>query len=837
MPEYHNKNVEVIFSELGSGYTGMEQIQIGRNREKWGINEIKKTKSPGIFEVVWNQMRNPLVLMLLFSLGISLVLKEWVDFFIIAFVILTNTGIGVFQEKRAEQSIESLKKMIPLTSRCIRGGSVVEIVSSQLVVGDVVVIEAGDMISADIRLFEEEGLRIDESSLTGESAPVAKSTIILKKETLLSDMENTVFSGTMCVSGKAKGVVVSVGELTVLGQIARQSSAGANLDFPLVAKFDRFARGLMLLVLVSSLGIFIYEQQRGGSIYVILKNLVGITVATVPEGLPVVATVAMSLAVFRMGKKRAVIRKLPAAETLGETTVICSDKTGTLTENKMKVLECRGADKKRLLQTGYCAFSGVDTVYPDPTEKSIYEYCLDRLSNADKKGVACMKVMPFENQKRYGLSLIEIEGKGVIVLRGSPEAVLEMCDLGEKNRYKLIDEYEDMLEKGYRVIAIASRAAPKGFLLENEVRKGYKFLGFFGLVDPIRADTKESVARCQKAGIRVMMITGDHPKTALAIARKAGIETNRNTKYVSGMDIQNMSDEELLIKLAECNVYARITPEMKLRIVELLKKSGEVVAVTGDGINDAPALRAAHIGIAMGKNGTQVAREAADMVLLDDNFSSIVDAIAEARLLFTNLRKAVFFLVPTGFSVIIAVYMSMYFGLPMPFVAVQLLWINIVTNGLQDVAMAFEPAGNNLLQNKPHKGEIMTLEMWRRSIMVAIVIGLGVFSIYEQALAKDGYKTASTVAMMTMIIFQFFHLLNARADKKSVFATSLLGNKVMIVAMLMAFVALIASISWPPLMWMLHTTILPANYILQAGLMAAAVVLVVEIDKTIFRSK
>jgi Ca2+-transporting ATPase len=631
--------------------------------------------------------------------------------------------------------------------------------------------------------------------------------------------------------------------------------------------------GLLFLV-----GFFIGESAKD-----MFMTAVAAAVATIPEGLPIVVTIAMAVGVARMARQNAIVRKLPAVETLGSTTVIGSDKTGTLTRNEMTVkLVYDGARVHEITGSGYepkgeiihegrsislkdfpeleqvlrigllCNESelyeeeGHHKVDGDPTEGALIVSALKGGfgPEEEKKKYPQLALVPFESERGYMATLHKRGGRKVIFVKGAPEKVLDMCDgLGdaEGTRKKIMETATGFAGEGLRVLAFAFREAPDDMaeLSHRDVESGLTFAGLQGMIDPPRTEAIAAIEGCKKAGIRVVMITGDHAVTARAIAGRLGL-AEENSEVLIGSEIEGMADDRLYGKTEKVNVYARVSPQHKLRITEQLKKQGHIVAVTGDGVNDAPALKAAHIGIAMGRTGTDVAKEASDMVLTDDNFASIFNAVKEGRIVFDNIRKVTFFLIPTGVAAILSILGTVVMGLPIPYVPAQLLWVNLVTNGLQDVALAFEPGEKGIVDRPPRdpKEGIMSRILIERTLMVGLIISAGVVYNFVSALnAGDSLEKARTVAVTTMVFFQFFQAWNSRSELESVFRLNPLGNPFLFFSMIAAFLAQLAVIYVPPLQWVFRTEPISGTEWLQILIVASSVIVAVEIDKFLRRRK
>ncbi|MDD2672128.1 MAG: HAD-IC family P-type ATPase, partial [Syntrophales bacterium] len=779
--------------------------------------------------------------------------------------------------------VRSLKKMVVPRARVLRDGKEREIRSEELVPGDVVLVASGMRIPADLRFFRSTELKVDESMLTGESLPAEKHTEALPDAHLTpGDQVNMGFMGTIVVSGRARGVVVETGTRTVLGRIADEVRDVGVVKAPIQEKINSFARAIGLLVLGAAALMFLIGMLIGESAKDMFMVAVAAAVAAIPEGLPIVVTIAMAIGVARMARHNAIIRKLPAVETLGSTTVICSDKTGTLTRNEMTVkLVYDGSFFYEVEGTGYepsgailhdgihvnikeyplmlqtlrigllCNESEVykeDGDYKvggDPTEAALIVSAeKSGLNSAEqKRRFPQIAIIPFESERGYMATLHEHEGKKLIFVKGAPERVLEMCSgsiAGTFRKEEILDAARDVAGEGLRVLAMACKeTSPEADSLSHHDISELAFAGLQGMIDPPRQEAIEAVEGCRRAGIRVIMITGDHGVTAKAIAGKMGIGV-ADPEVVTGRELEIMSDEGLYQKVNATSVYARVSPQHKLRITEQLKRHGHIVAMTGDGVNDAPALKSAHIGVAMGKSGTDVAKEASDMVLTDDNFAGIFAAVKEGRIVFDNLRKVIFFLIPTGIAAILSIAGAMILGVPIPYVPAQLLWINLVTNGLQDVALAFEPGEKGVIERPPRdpKEPIMSRILIERTAIVSVLIAAGILYNFITALdAGESLEKARSVAVTTMVFFQFFQAWNSRSEIQSVFRMNPLGNPFLFYSMVAAFFAQLAVLYVPAFQWVFRTEPIEISEWVRILAVSAAVVIVVELDKWIRNRK
>ncbi|NWF99242.1 MAG: HAD-IC family P-type ATPase [Nitrospirae bacterium] len=887
---WYQLGIKEVFNKLNASENGFSDKQARERLLQFGHNKLAVEEGISKLKIFFHQFTSPLIYILLVAGIATLLLKEYIDSSVIFAVVILNAIIGYFQEYKAEESVRALKKMVVPKAKVLREGKEKEINSEELVPGDIVLLSSGVRVPADLRLFKTLELKIDEAILTGESIPVEKITHALAEPNLTpGDQKNIAFMGTIVVSGRAKGIVVETGKKTLLGNIAREVKEVGIVKAPLQEKIYNFAKSIGFIVLGASFLLFFIGLFVGESAKDMFMTAVAAAVATIPEGLPIVVTIAMAVGVAKMARQNAIIRKLHAVETLGSTTVIGSDKTGTLTKNEMTVklifdgkhiyeVEGSGYEPKgnifyegipidvkesknliSVLRIGLlCNESNLyeeDSQFKidgDPTEGALIVSAIKAGLNLEeeKEKYEQIAIIPFESERGYMATLHKHRGKKIIFVKGSPEKILNMCksypDGDEINKKEILKIASEFAKEGLRVLAFAYRNAPHE--LEeltcketecHDINSGLIFAGLQGMIDPPRPEAIEAIEECKKAGIRVVMITGDHSITAMAIAKKIGI-ASKDEEVLSGKEIEEMDDSQLFEKVKTVSVYARVSPQHKLRITRKLKEHGEIVAVTGDGVNDAPALKAAHIGIAMGKTGTDVAKEASDMVLADDNFASIFHAVREGRIVFDNIRKVTFFLIPTGVAAILSILGTITFGLPIPYVPAQLLWINLVTNGLQDVALAFEPGEKNVLRKptRDPKEGIMNRLLIERTVIVGLLISAGVVYNFVNAInAGDSLQKARTVAVTTMVFFQFFQAWNSRSELQSIFKIHPMSNPFLFYSMIAAFLAQLSVIYVPAFQWVFRTEPITINEWTQILIVSSTVIFAVEIDKLLRRKR
>lgn len=878
-PIWYQLGVKEVLEELQTSEFGLDGEEAGRRLARHGPNRLAEEEKISRFRILLHQFTSPLIYILLIAGIVTIFLREYIDAGVIFAVVVLNAAIGFFQEHRAEQSVRALKKMVVPRAKVLRGGREKDIPSEELVPGDVVLLASGIKVPADLRLMHIIELRVDESMLTGESVPAGKSILPLREDYLIpGDQRNMAFMGTIAVSGRARGVVVATGRHTVLGQIADTVREVAELQTPLQEKLNRFARVIGLVVLVFSAVVFEAGIILGIPPAEMFLIAVATAVSAIPEGLPVAVTIAMAIGVSRMARRNAIIRKLPAVETLGSTTVIGSDKTGTLTKNEMTVklvydgsrtyevtgsgyepkggffhegLPLAPTEEKKVLEVlrigALCNESnifeedGCCKVDGDPTEGALIVSAMKAGLGIEeqKEQYRQAAIIPFESERGYMATLHQHRGRKYIFVKGAPEKVLEMCagtlNGGEADKKKIAAVATEFAREGLRVLAFACREAPGDLeeLARPEAEKDLLFAGLQGMIDPPRPEVIKAVEGCRKAGIRVVMITGDHAVTASAVAKLIGI-AGEAPAVLSGQEMESISDEELMHHCRSTSVFARVSPQHKMRITRQLIAQGEIVAVTGDGVNDAAALKAAHIGIAMGRCGTDVAREASDMVIADDNFASIFAAVEEGRVVYENIRKVVLFLVSCGLGELLAITAALLLGMPIPYLPAQILWLNLVTNGLQDVALAFEPGEKDILNRPPRspRERILSRLMLERTLLMGIIMAAGTLFLFSSSLrAGVSLEKARTVALTTMVFFQFYQAGNCRSENRSLFSMHPMGNPLLFFSMIAAFFAQLAVIYVPALQWVFRTEPITALEWGRIALVASTIIVAVELDK------
>jgi len=883
---WFNLDAESAVKNLESSYSkGLSADEAQRRLAYYGPNEIESQEKMSKWQILLHQFKDPLIYILLAAAFVTLILQDYTDSAVIMVVVLLNAVIGYFQESKAQSAIEALSKLAAPKVMVVRDGKSIEIPSQDLVPGDIVLLTSGGRVSADMRVLHANSLEVNESALTGESMVVRKHEDVLEDENPVpADQENMVFAGTVVAQGRARALVVRTGKSTELGKIASSVKEIGITKTPLQIKVDKLGHmiGYVIVgfaILIAIIGLI--HQMGPAEIFI---TVVAMAVSAIPEGLPVVLTVTLAIGVRRMANRRAIIRYLPAVETLGSTTVIGSDKTGTLTKNEMTVRKIwADGEFYETTEAGYkltgriekngnphevtggsalyktllagtlsneanAASLADDVPQGDPTEIALHV-------SAYKGGISVrnkeenareLDLIPFEPEQQFMATLNRMDDENIIFMKGSPEVVLDKCSHqlsdGETvalDREKAKAAAKEMAAEGLRVLAMAYQPTQEDTFGDSKKNdSGFVLAGLQGMEDPIRPEALEAVEMAQEAGIRVVMITGDHIDTAVAIGRQLGMDPEEQGA-LEGKMLDQLSDEELDLKLKNVNIYARVTPQHKHRIVERLKEFGHIVAVTGDGVNDAPALRAAHLGVAMGKTGTDVAREASDMVLSDDNFSTITAAIEEGRIVFSNIRKVTFFLLSTAVGEVIVILAAVIMNWPLPFVAVQILWINLVTNGLQDVALAFEPGEPGIAKRKPRpvKEGILNGRLIERLGGVGIVLAVGTIGSFWWAMNRSGgdLDIARTVAMTQMVVFQFFHVVNCRSLDRSIFKINFFSNKFLFASMSAALLAHLAVLHVGFLQTVFRTVPLDAEQWLVIIGIGSLVIIGGEVDKVVNR--
>ena len=808
------KKEEVIRKLNSDGKFGITEEEAKRRQINYGKNQISEKRSESIFVKFIKQFNDFMIIILILASIISAVVSkiqgegDYIDSIIIIAIVIFNAIMGVVQEAKAEKSIEALKKMTPKMAKVVRNGVTKEINAEELVPGDLIILETGQTIPADCRLLESFNLKVEESSLTGEVEPVIKeSEILLTDKTALGDMKNIGFMSTTVVNGHGKAVVTTIGMNTSVGKIANMINDETSPETPIQKKLGEVGKILGIACLIICFFIFIMGIIKKIEPIEMFMTSVGLAVAAIPEGLPAIVTIVLSIGVTKMAKKNSIIRKLPAVETLGSSSVICSDKTGTLTQNKMKVVEINSIDPSFTIELAtMCTDCEVVeqrkkiSILGEPTEKAIVEKALSMNKNKNflYNQMPRINDIPFDSNRKLMTTIHKFGSKYRIITKGAPDVLINLCN-GDKRLFK--EENNKMAKKALRVIAVAYKdldVLPRK-VNSNEVENDLNFVGLIGMIDPPRDGVKEAIATCKKAGIKTVMITGDHLETAKAIAKELGI-LNLSERAITGEELENLSQEELEKNISKFSVFARVTPEHKVRIVKAWQKSGAVVAMTGDGVNDSPALKNADIGIAMGKNGTDVAKNAADMILADDNFVTIVEAVKQGRNIYSNIKKAIHFLIATNIGEIVTIFMGLILGMKSPLVAIQLLWINLITDSFPAIALGLEKPEENIMSKKPIDGKkgLFANGLWNNIVIEGIMIGMLTLIAFSIGNRYYNLEVARTMAFLSLGFLELIHSFNIKSED-SIFKDGLFENRYLFGSFILGVLAQIIIVLIPQL--------------------------------------
>ena len=895
--QWHSIDYKEVMNSFESSIDGLKSEEVKKRLLKYGPNQLIRKNKDGVLKLLWRQINNPLIWVLIGSSTIATALGKITDGMVVLAVVVINSIIGFLQEFKAGKAIEALSSMVPENAIVIRDGNIVTIPVSEIVPGDIVKVEAGDRIPADMRLIQQKNLQVEEAALTGESVPSQKNTDAVNSDAVIGDRKSMVFSGTLVVSGTATAIVVNTGMNTELGKISDMLNETIDLETPLTKKLAVIGKYLTIGIVAIAFVIMIVGTYRalgqGVAMFDALREslifAIALAVGAIPEGLPAVVTIALAIGVQRMAKRQAIIRKLPAVETLGSTTVICSDKTGTLTRNEMTVNELWNYNYEiQVTGVGYnkagifkqngkeisalpqemnellknavlCSDANVIynaneySISGDPTEVAL-------VVAASKTGIAIdafrqenprKDVIPFDSEKQYMATLHD-----KIIIKGAPEVILKRCSqhIGgiSLDINQIIAQIDLLGSKGMRVLAIAQKEHTGNDLSIADVESGFQFNGLIGMIDPPRTEAIESIKACHNAGITVKMITGDHHATARAIGMELGLSTNGNV--VTGVELSKMDDNELDITIQNTNIFARVAPEHKLRLVKALQKNNEIVAMTGDGVNDAPSLKQSNVGVAMGITGTSVSKESSDIVLADDNFSSIAAAIEEGRRVYDNLLKSLAFLLPTNLGLaFILVYGIIFFPfdaitkqLLLPMLPAQLLWINLVAAIALALPLAFEVKEPNVMTRPPRKPNeaLFSRHVTFRVFFVSILMTVGTILLFSLEYANsiqtgmpqvDALAKSQTIAVTFIIIFQIFYLINCRSLKDSVSKIGFFSN-VYIFWGIAAILILQALFIYTPFMQKVFgTTSLDGRDLLISFVAGSSIFVIISIEKWLVR--
>ncbi len=883
--KWHSMEIEEVLSELDASKEGLSEDEAQKRLEKYGPNKLQSKKGQSRLERFLSQFKNVLIYILLVAAVITAILGEWADTGVIIAVVLINAVIGYIQEGKAEKAMESIRGMLTPKAQVFRDGRKREISAEKLVPGDIVVVGSGDRIPADIRIIKSKNAQADEATLTGESEPVNKQTDAVEEDAAIGDRKCMGFSSTMMTDGQVKGVVAATGKYSEIGHIGEMVSGVEKTSTPLMNKIDKFGKKLSIFIVLLSavlfaIGYFIQDS----SVTEMFMVVVSLAVAAIPQGLPAIMTVTLALGVQQMAKRNAIMRKLPAVETLGSVTVIFSDKTGTLTRNEMTVAKVALADKvytvsgkgyspegqfsiddekispeddENLVELGRVGMLSSDSrlkkeddkwsIEGKPTEGAAvvlgYKVGLDR--DGQEKEYPRIDEIPFESERRYMATLHKREGGNVIFVKGAPERLFEMSSNQRRQESEESfnsgfwkEKQEELAESGHRVLGIAKKKVEAESLEEEHVND-LTFLGLIGIIDPPREEAIEAVDKCHKAGINVKMVTGDHALTARSIGSSIGIGDGEHV--VTGSELERLSDEEFGENVKSNDVFARSSPEHKLKMIESLQSQHQVVAMTGDGVNDSPALKKADVGVAMGIKGSEAAKEAAEIVLADDNFATIERAVEEGRTIYDNLIKTILFVLPTnGAESLMVISAVILFFTRMPISPLQILWVNMITAVTLAISLAFEPSEEGIMERPPRAPDEPILSgylIWRIAFVAVLIAAaaIGIFQYYFRAGAS--LEQARTVAVNTLVAGQLFYLFNARHLISSSFNLSgIFGNKISLISVAALIFFQLIFTYWGPVQNLFGTeglTLVQWGLVAGAGL---AIYIIVELEKMIVRA-
>ncbi len=859
---WHCRNAGAVLASLGTSPDyGLSRDEAREKLGEVGANEIEPQRGHGIFRLFVHQFADVMIALLIVAAIVSGWVGDVIDTIAIVVIVVLNAAVGMIQEYRAQRAIATLRRMSAPTARVLRDGVLRDMPARDVVPGDIVQIEAGDVVPADMRLISAVDLGVDESALTGESVPVSKTDeVVDARDPSLGDRINMVYKSTLVTRGRASGVVIATGRATEIGRIADLLRGARQARTPLQQRLARFSRWIALVVLAICGVVFATGLLQGKPVMLMFLTSLSLAVAAVPEALPAVITLALGLGARQLGEQNALVRRLPAVESLGSVTYICADKTGTLTENRMALAAIYAAggehrDLPALLPDplarkigeimALCNDVDARSMRGDPTELALVEGA--RAMGFDRESLSAsmprVGELPFEAERRCMVTLHDGPDGPLALIKGAPERVVEGCvdQLTNQGRVAvtdaLLEAADNMAERGYRVLALAFREDFTGTddIGAGDLEKQWTFAGLVGLIDPPRPGALEAIRECRSAGVVPVMITGDHPATAAAIARELEI-ADASSEALTGGELAAMGEGEFEQRVERIRVYARVDPEQKIRIVRALQDKGHFVAMTGDGVNDAPALKAATIGVAMGQRGTDVAREAAELVLLDDSFATIVAAVHEGRRIFDDIRKFIRYTMTSNSGEIWVLLLAPLMGLPLPLLPLHILWINLVTDGLPGLALSAEPAERDVMRRRPRPPEesIFAHGMAMHILWVGLLIGA--LTLATQAWTwSRGQAQWQTMVFTVLVFAQLFHCLGIRSERFSLFSIGLFSNPALVIALLVTVLAQVAVIYLPPLNNVFRTVPLSASQFGACVAIGSIVLVAVELEKLVRR--
>ena len=868
---FYKKTKEEIFNKLNTNELGLTNEEAVKRLNEYGKNQLPKKKKDSVIKIFFNELKDPMVILLIFAIIASFLANEVVDAVAILFIILVDLIMGTYQENKANNTAEALENLVTAKSKVLRNGEVIQVESTEITIGDIIVLESGDKIPADLRVIESSNLTVDESILTGESITVNKNSQLVEKENAaITDCYNMLFAGTSVVTGRAHAVVTGIGINTEIGKIAQSIHEAKDEKSPLTIRVEKLSKQISMLVLAVAIIIAVLLIIKQVPYNEIFLSVIALAVSAMPEGLPLALTMALTIASNKMSKKNVIVRKLKSVESLGSCTVIASDKTGTLTVNEQtaKKIVLPNNQSYEITGTGYelegevkgenleyakeIAFYGaLNNEATVEGEKRLGDsvdiafLVLGHKAGADLTTVTKVGQIPYESENKYSAVFYEKDGETYCTVKGSLEVVKSFCkDINlvtdSLDSGILEKQNEEMASNGYRVIALANGKIDKSSEYDESNIKDLTFMGMVAFIDPTRKEAVSSIKECRSAGIKVLMITGDHPLTAFSIAKDLEL-TDTFDEVTHGEEVEaifNQGEEAFDAFVKTKVVFTRVTPIQKLNIIESLKRQGEFVGVTGDGVNDAPALKSANIGIAMG-SGTDIARETAKMIVIDDNFKSIVAGVKEGRIAYSNIRKIAYFLLSCGLAEVLFFCLSIIFNMDMPLVAIQLLWLNVVTDGIQDFALSFEKGESDIMEEPPRNPDepLFDKSLFREVAIAGLTIGIVVFATWYYLINIIHMDTnvARGYIMALMVFIQNIHVFNCRSEKHSALSVPITSNKIILFGVLASVLLQVIVMEVPVLSAFLSTTSVPVLHMIYLFLIGTTVFFVLEFYKEIMR--